>query len=555
MRRRPPLSKVFTLFLALAFLGSGAGFSQNSVSGYKERQASLYRDIFDQTVYYQGTQYLHLERLYRKLFGKSRRALNVNAFDELPDSNFFTNRQGRETLSKEALKKGPAVTEGPDSGGSLEITKGKFEGITPGFFVRDSKGDRYLLKFDPLDNVELATGAEVVSSRFLHAAGYNVPQYTLVYFKKDRLSIGPEAKIIDDTGFRRKLTPERLEEFLLFIPETKGGTYRASASRILKGKILGPMPLQGRRREGSDDPIDHQDRREIRALQIFSSWINNYDVREGNTLDVLEEHNGKKEVRHYLIDFNSALGARPSGPKPPMFGFEHLFDYREIFKAFLSFGFWKKPWQRSWDEVGREVRYPSAGYMDNRYFNPGRYRTQLPYFPFKDLTRSDGFWAAKIIMKFSDDDIRAIVSTGDYSDKQAENYLADTMIQRRNLIGRYGFQQASPLDEFQLFREGDGGYELHFQDLAVRYGFEPEGTRDYLFDVIGWKGRKGIRLAQEDTSERQFRIRPEWLKDSPSLDLLIRCKRKGGQVWSPLVRVRIETQDGQTRLTGILHQD
>lgn len=557
-RREPPFNFktpawVATVFLA-AFFVSGRIQAETSSSGYAGRDSSLYKDVFDQNLYYEGTQYLHLERLYRDLFGKKKRALNANAFDEVPDSTFFTNRHGRERMSIEALKQGPAATDGPDRNGSWSITKGKFEGITPGFFIQDGRGDRYLLKFDPMDYLELATGAEIVTSRFLHALGYNVPQYTIVYFKKDKFTTQAGARVYDESGFRRPLTPERLDEFLLFVPETQDGSYRTSASRLLEGKVLGPMHFQGRRRQDPDDPIDHKNRRELRALQVFSSWLNNYDVRESNSLDVYETKDGRGQIRHYLIDFNSSLGARPGGPQPPQFGHEHMVDFGETLKAVLSLGIWKKPWQKRWDESNRQIANPSVGYFDNRYFDPARYKTQLPYYPFKDLTRADGFWAAKQIVKFTEEEIRAIVSTGDYSDPSSRETIAQTLIERRDLIARHWFKETNPLDEFQLF-ESEGAYELRFVDLAVRHGFEPEGSSVYRFDVIGRERGKGIRLARKEVQAAAFSLRPEWLSEYPSADLLIRTRREKDDDWSPFVRVEIRSANGRSRIAGIFHQD
>lgn len=554
MSRHGLLFKV-SLALVSLLLSTTPSFAAESAPSYSNRESGLYRDVFDQNIYYEGTQYFHLERLYRDLFGIKRHALNVNVFDEVPNSPFFTNRHAEKPLSLEELKKGPAVTEGPDPNGKWLITKGKFEGISPGFFIRDGKGEKYLLKFDSMDNLELSTGAEVVTSRFLHAMGYNVPQYTLVYFDKDRLGVEAGSRVYDETGFRRKLTAERLEEFLLFVPETRKGTYRASASRILKGEVLGPMKFQGRRSDDPEDPVNHEERREIRALQVFSSWLNNNDVRESNSLDVLEEMDGRTQIRHYLIDFNSSLGATPRGPKPPQFGHEHMLDYGETLKAFLSLGLWKKPWQKRWDEVGREVSNPSVGYFDNHHFNPARYKTQLPYFPFKDLTRSDGFWAAKILMSFTDEDIHAIVSTGEYSDKQAEEVLAKTLIERRDLIGRFWFRQANPLDGFQLMDLGGGSYELRFEDLWEKYGFGSGEGNLYRFDVIAREENRGMRVVKEEVEEKTFRLGADLLDEHPSLDLLIRAKRQGDRAWSPFVRVEVRSDTNGPRIAGILHQD
>lgn len=554
MQKQKLLFKSAALFLALVFAQTGIPFAGTTSSNYSKRESGLFRDVFDQSLYYEGTEPLHLERLSRGLLGGRNRARNVNAFDEVPDSTFFTNRHGRESMSEGALKQGPVVGGGPDPGGEWVITKGKFEGLTPGFFIRDAQGGRYLLKFDPIDNLELNTGAEAVTSRFYHAIGYQVPSYTLVSFRKEKLVIDLQATIYDESGFRKKLTPDRLDEFLLFIPETEDGRYRASASRILEGEILGPMKFQGRRRDDPEDTVNHKDRREIRALQVFSSWLNNNDMRESNSLDVVQERDGERKIWHYLIDFGSSLGAASGGPKPPMFGHELMLDYGETLKAILSLGFWKKPWQKRWDEADREVQYPSVGYFDNRHFNPARFRTQLPYFPFKDLTRSDGFWAAKILMRFTDQDIRALVSTGEFSDEKAGEALAQTLIERRDLIGRYWFKRANPLDEFRLFNEG-GAYELRFEDLSARHGFAPETGSVYRFEVIAGRGKRRIRVAQEDIQEKTFKINADWLARHPSLDLLIRTRRPDAVTWSPFVRVRIESRAGAPRLAGILHQD
>ncbi len=545
-------------FLVLVFLGlveAGPVYAEKTVSGYGKQESGLYRDVFDQAVYYEGTEALHLERFYRSLFGLRERARNVNAFDEVPDSTFFVNRHGREAMSVEALQKGPAVTTGPDSGAPWRITKGKFEGMTPGFFIRDAKGDRYLLKFDPLDNLEMATGAEVAASRFMHAMGYFVPQYTIAEFKREQLAIEPGARVYDESGFQKELTPERLEEFLLFVPETDRGSYRASASRILEGEILGPMKFQGRRRNDPDDPYRHEDRREIRALRVFSSWLNNTDLRESNSLDVVQARDGEKKIWHYLIDFGSSFGAAAEGPKAPMIGHVYLLDYGDIVKGILSLGFWEKPWQKRWREAGEEAGRPSVGYFDNRNFKPGRFKNQLPHYGFKDLTRADGFWAAKILMRFSDEEIRQVVETGEFSDKEAEKELVQTLIERRDLIGKFWFKVANPLDDFRLFQEDGGGYRLQFEDLGVRHGLAPaEGTR-YQFEVIARKGNRAIRVAQKEISERDFEVESEWLRNDPALDLLIRSRRPEEKIWSPFVLIQIRTEGGTSRLARILHQD
>jgi hypothetical protein len=546
---------VGTFFIAVALLlGMAPALSAAEEAAprqYSKRDSALYKDVFDQALYYEGLQYLHLDRLYRDIFRKKERSLNVNAYDEVPDSTFFTNRHARSALSSQELKNGPAKQGKPASGGEWSILKGKFGGITPGFFVKNKSGEKYLLKFDALDTLEIGTGTEAVASRFMHAIGYNVPEYHVVDIKKEEFGVGEGAKVFDESGFQKPLTVERLEEFLLFIPQTENGSYRASASRILEGEILGPTFFQGRRKNDPDDLIDHEDRREIRALQIFSSWLNNTDARQSNSLDALEG----STIRHYIIDFNSSFGATPRGAKPPMFGHEHMADFGDASKAFLGLGFWKKPWQKRWDAAGQKVDGPASyGYFDNEYFNPDLYRTQLPYYAFKDVTRADGFWAAKIIMKFTDEDIEALISTGEFSDPETSKRLTETLVKRRDLIGQYWFKQANPLDDFELTDSG-GSYELRFEDLAVRYGFETKGDALYQIDVVGKEGKKRRRLAEEEVKESAFRIGREWLAEYSEIHLVIRAQRSNESGRSPYVRVEIQNGGGTPRLAGIVHQD
>ena len=95
-----------------------------------------------------------------KLTLRKQDALDVNIYDEVPDSGFFVNRHARHRLSSEELKEGSGSKAGaPDPQGPWKVVKGKTEGVSAGLFIEDSKGDQYLLKFDPKDHPELATAA------------------------------------------------------------------------------------------------------------------------------------------------------------------------------------------------------------------------------------------------------------------------------------------------------------------------------------------------------------------------------------------------------------
>ncbi|MDP3920010.1 MAG: hypothetical protein Q8R76_04290 [Candidatus Omnitrophota bacterium] len=541
-------SKLIVLTLAVFFASSALGAHFAQAANGKKAQHGLLRDGFDQNFYYEGTNFLHLERLYRALFNKKARARDVNVYDEVPDSRFFQNRHARKRFSLSELERGYRESEGPDASGKLLVTSGKLEGLHPGFFVQDVRGDRYLFKFDPVSNFELATAAEVIASRFYYAIGYNVPQYTIVTFKPEKLEPAPGARAYDDTGFKRPLTAEKLEESVLFLPQDAQGRFRASASKILRGEIFGNVPFQGYDADNPRGHVPQQDMRAMRAVCVFASWLNNYDVRESNSLNVLQGNNEDDPATPYLIDFNSALGASAAGSKPPMYGYEHMFDFGESSKSFLSLGLWEKPWQRKWRQAGGRPHPSEAiGYFNNIDFDPGRYKTQFPYFAFKDLSLADAFWAAKIVMSFSDDDVRAMVKAGELTNDEDVDYIAKTLIERRDIIGKYWFDKANPLDHFDV-----KGGQLVFQDLAVERGFHPRDGNVYRYEVIESDANgRGKKIASLDSKDSALTLDSAWRADSSNLDILIRVGRQNSSSPGPYVRVEL----GSGQIKSITHED
>lgn len=450
---------------------------------YRKQETLPYKDIYEQNVHSEIVNQLDLSRQSRRLFHKPLRSADVNIFDEVPDSAFYTKRHARMVLSKDEMAKAYAETVGPDLSRNLTVIGGEINGLQSTYRVKDARGDTYLLKFDSAENAELSTAAEVIASRVYYALGYNVPQYTVVSIPAGKLKVGEATKIKDDTGFVKTLTQERLDEYLLFSPQSEDGSFRVSATKIISGESKGFFSFTGRRKNDPDDLVNHRDRREIRALSVFSAWVNNTDVSESNTYDALVTENGKTFLKHYLIDFNSALGSSHRGVKPPMFGHEYAADFGETTKAFLTLGFWEKPWQKRWREAGEKASdLPGVGYFDNRHFPEAHYKVQLPYEAFKRLTRADGFWAAKQIMAFSDDDIRAMVSAGKISSKESVDDIVKTLIERRNLIGQYWFSKANSLDDFKV----ESG-KLAFKDLAVNAGFAT--SRSYIVSALNEKNK------------------------------------------------------------------
>ncbi|HNX69181.1 MAG TPA: hypothetical protein PLL75_02290 [Candidatus Omnitrophota bacterium] len=531
------LGGAFAAFLCASATALAAGDLEKT----GKNETCFYKDLFDQNVYSEGVNQIDLGRWWRRLSGKKLASANVNVFDEVPDSAFFTNRQGRQRLSAQDLEKGYSETSGPDMSQPLVVTKSEHEGVQPRFYVKDAKGDTYFLKFDSVGNLELATGAEIVASRFYYAIGYNVPQYTILRIKADQIRVAEGALSWDNSGFKKPLNQKLLQEYLLFLPQTADGFYRASASKILSGENKGFFSFESRRKEDSADPVNHRDRREVRALAVFSGWLNNDDVREGNTVDMLVAENGPTFLKHYLIDFDKSLGSAQNAPKAPMVGYEYAVDFGETFKSILAFGFREKPWQKKWRAADETASVsPAVGYFSNAFFDPARYKVQLPYETSRLVTAADGFWAAKILMSFADDDIRAAVKAGQYSDPKDSDYIAKTLMERRDIIVRYWLAKASPLDSFEY-----GSGKLSFRDLAVEHGCESATGTSYRAEWIG-RDQEGKVLGEVRSSERAITIPAEWIAGGKDAEIRIRVIRASSKEPKPFVTVRLNASGVQS---------
>lgn len=505
------------------------GLAEANEVDLSQQDARFYSDVFNGNIYHEFVDYLNFATLYRKVTGKKAVAANVNIYDEVANSTFFTNRHACTRLTPTELAQGATcVAAQPDLSGSLNVISATTEGLNPDLFVRNKHGEVYLLKFDPADNLELATGAEVIASRFYYALGYNVSQSSIAFVDASQLIPLEGARFYDHTGFKHPLNKEALEELLLFIPYTEEGMLRVSATKLVDGEVEGTFNFHGRRRSDPDDLVLHENRRELRSLRVFSSWLNNYDVRRGNTQRYFVQENGTKTLKNYILNPNSSLGAGAHDAKPPMFTHEHLFDYGEAFKAYFGAGFWEKPWQKRWREAKEEVGSPAVGYFDNRYFDPGKFKVQLPMRAFKNLTNADAFWAAKIIMAFTDEDIRALVKAGQYSKKEDEETIAKVLIERRSLIGRYWFSRVSPLDGFDI-EAGKSAVagKLVFTDLAIKYGFEKTAETVYRTEVFSKKGNKKSRVTVLEGAEAAVVIDNSWFETSDSVSFVIRTVRQG----------------------------
>ena len=240
-----------------------------------------YGEYFDKQVTLQLEEALDFSRQFQNLAGTRPEADNIDAFEEVANSSWFTNRNGMKKMSLAEIRRGPNIGPGPDTLHPWIITRAKAEGVTPGFSIRDHKGDNYVIKFDPLGFPELASGAEVVSTKLFYAMGYNTPENFVVYFHPKILKLGEKVSLTDKKGRKRFMTEEDLQILLEGIEKLPDGRIRALASKYLKGKPIGPFKYKSIRKDDLNDFIRHEDRRELRGLRIIAAWLNHFDTKDG----------------------------------------------------------------------------------------------------------------------------------------------------------------------------------------------------------------------------------------------------------------------------------
>ena len=406
-----------------------------------------------------------MRRLTRKMeVPRPRRALGVNALDEVPDSTWFTNRIGIRTLTPDEIRNGPVEVGSPEAHLPWTVKSTKVGGATVGFVITDARGEKFVLKFDQRGLPEMETGTDAIASRLLWAAGYNVPEDHVVYFTASDLVLSGDAKIKDVFGNARPLRRDELEQMLTKVEREPDGRLRGLASRMLPGTWLGGHAAEGVRGDDPNDRIPHELRRDLRGSYAIFAWLDHVDVKEDNYLDmwVTDPANPSHHyVKHYLLDFGSALGAMAKKTNDLSRGYSYFFDLRDVAVNLATFGMRERRWV---DRNPSTVR--GLGLYEVRQYDPGTWKPyNATYVPFHTADRIDQLWGARILMRFTREQLRAAVETARFSDPRASELLVERMIERQRKTARYWFERTAPLDRFAI---GKGG-GLCFDDLMISY--------------------------------------------------------------------------------------
>ncbi|MBA3395340.1 MAG: hypothetical protein H0T89_22010 [Deltaproteobacteria bacterium] len=418
------------------------------------------------------------------------RARDVNALDEVPDSTWFVNRIGVRDMSIEEIKRGANLAPNPFDHRPWQITGGKTGGLSIGFTFKDARGDKYILKFDTPDRPEMETAAHALGHRIIWACGYHVPEDYIGYIRREDLVIKPGTVHKVPGGGEHAMTVEVVDRALAKIHQEPDGRIRVLASRYLPGKPIGPYAREGTRDDDPNDLIAHEHRRTLRGQFPIFSWLNHTDMQEDNTLDAfIADKTDKKRghVMHYLIDFGKAFGVMGWGIGWKTVGYTYRMDVNYALRSLLTFGLWERPYD---DIESPPLR--GVGLWEADHYDPGEWRPNSLYWPYEEKDRFDAFWGAKILIRFTREQLAAIVDEAQYSDPRSAQYMLEVLIQRQRKTARYWFDQVAPLDRFAVEAAPDGSARVCFTDLTLHYNLRTVTTRytgeafDHTGKALGW---------------------------------------------------------------------
>ncbi len=427
-------------------------------------------------------------------------AVNANAFDEVADSSWFTNRLGHRPYPVEELQRGACTPELMLDGetakdGTWVIDHGKDNGSSPGFRVKIPGKGKYLFKADSKDDPERPSAASVLGAAVYHATGFNTSCEQVVYFKRSVLKLLPGLKVTNNTGITKAFDEKALDK--VFGETTKkGDLIRMQASAWLPGKLIGPFRYEGTRSDDPNDKIPHEDRRDLRGARLVAAWIDHFDAREQNSMDswIVADKKADPEsspgfVRHYYLDTSDCFGSEWAWDEVSRrLGHSYLLDVPDIGQDFITLGIFERPWDRAQRAKGHEI----FGYYANRDFDASTWKNEYPNPTFSRMTERDGAWMARNLAHVTPEMVRALAEIGRFSDPKNTDYLAVVLQERLwQLLGRY-LTRLSPIASVELKDDKVCGI-----DLARMRGLVQPSEFRYAATLRGPNDERGRALAVE----------------------------------------------------------
>jgi hypothetical protein len=478
------------------------------------------------------------------------RALNLNTIDEVPNSSWFTNRIGAREMSIGEIVRGANTFDPRDARdwNTWVVTRGKGPGgFQPGFRAErpGDPGHVYQLEVDPKAHPRLSTGAEFIGTLIYHALGYFVQDFYLIKVHPDDITISEKAMIRDASGERR-FTAHDLHNILRVAATDSDGNIYMSAARF-EGKDVGNFEYHGTRSDDPNDIYPHEHRRELRANRVFAAWLAHDDSRAINTRNIKVEAGGRAYVRHYMHDFGAILGSSTRFPEPAVSNHEHYIEKRTSLLELFTLGLYTPRYLRV---KGPHDVPASVGRYESASFDPERWKANYPNTAFDNMQADDAFWGARLVSRFSDEAIQAIVEQAGYDDPDAVQYLVRTLIRRRDIVARTWLTRVNPIVAPSLSASG----ALTFTNAAVAARVATGGAYTIAWSSFDNATGVSARVAVEKQSDTKGNAPPALLANAEYIAATIWSEHPEHPEWAQPVRVYFR-RDGAGWKTVGLYRD
>jgi len=159
-------------------------------------------------------------------------------------------------------------------------------------------------------------------------------------------------------------------------------------------------------------------------------------------------------------------------------GNEYIFEQRPGWLTLATLGVYVRPWML--------IDYPdvpaSVGRFEAQAFDPEKWKPEYPNPAFENMRPDDAFWAARIVARFTDDLVSAVVKKAQYSDSRATEYMTRTLITRRDKVLSTWLNHVCPVVNPRLL--ADGGFTFTNVALEARAATAAESyqLRWFRFD-------------------------------------------------------------------------
>jgi hypothetical protein len=416
-------------------------------------------------------------------FAARGEAINVNSLDEVPDSSWFVNRSVSAASGDvpepllSACEPAQIIDPRGAEDGTWIIEKGKANGSSPGFRVSIPGKGKFMFKGEPTDQPERPSAASIVGAAVYHLAGYNTSCEQIVYFKPSLLKLLPGLRMAANFGDEKVFDQKALEKILADSPK-RGGLVRMQASAWLPGLAIGPFRYKGTRSDDPNDVVAHEDRRELRGGRLLAAWIDHFDAREQNSMDVWMVPQGERpeaspgHVVHYYLDTSDCLGSEWAWNEiSRRLGYSYILDWGDIGADFVTLGIPARPWDRVERVRGKEI----FGYFDVKNFVPEEWKNEYPNPAFSRMTERDGAWMARILAHFPPQRVEALARLADFTDPGNTVYLAGVLEGRlERILDRY-LTRLSPIADVHV----EGTDRLCGVDWARKRGVRADARFRY----------------------------------------------------------------------------